>query len=227
VELKALSKELVANTFMIIEEPETANVRFALGQTYPTIGAFYTAIQECIRKLPGNLFTGARQLVLSRADFPLKAIKTANDALAAIELVKEQGEGISGSPLYGPDPADMAHYFLFGMVYHEKTLIHVSPNNWQYNGDSIPFPVAGEIYPMAPVPKGGYPEGLPFERAFTSMLYQLQKAWELGGTEGAAQLTQAQQTMDSLGQLAIKLMQTPTGPSSQQTMGPCFRFINA
>src|SRR5262249_6427108 len=113
VELGPLSKDLVAETFMTIEEPGPGGgARFPFGQTYPTIGAFYTAIQQCIRKLPGDVFTGARQLVLTRPDFPLKAITTAGEALNAIEVIKEQGEGESGSPLYGPDAADMAHYYL-------------------------------------------------------------------------------------------------------------------
>jgi hypothetical protein len=225
VELKPLSKGLIADTFMTIEEPETASVRFAFGQTYPTIGAFYTAIGECIRKLPDRTFTGTRQLTLARPDFTLNPITTASEALAGIELIKEQGEGESGSPLYGPNPADMAHYYLFGQIYHEKVLEQVSPNTWTYTGEDIPFPSADEIYPMATVPECGYPESLPFDRTFTRMLFHLQKAWELGGPEGAAELTRAQETMSALGQLAIRLMETPTEPGGALTMGPCFRFV--
>jgi len=221
VALAPLSKDLIANTFMIIEEPETGPVRFALGQTYPTIGAFYTAIQDCIRTLPAGVFTGARQLVLTRTGFSLGAITTPAEAIAALELVKEQGEGTTGSPLYGPNADDMAHYWLFGEVYYEKALVQVTPGNWQYSGDDIPFPAPDEIYPMAPIPSGGYSQSQPFDQAFTRMLFQLQKAWEFGDT---AQLTQAQQTMGTLGQLAVQLMKTPTGPGSTRTLGPCFRF---
>ncbi|HEX3147667.1 MAG TPA: ferritin-like protein [Gemmataceae bacterium] len=227
IELKPLSKDLIAQTFMTIEEPESGSVRFALGQTYPTIGAFYTAIQDCIRKLPGNPFTGTKQLTIARPDFELTPITCPAEAIAGLALIKEQGEGESGSPLYGPNPDDLAHYYLFGELYHEKALVQVSPNNWQYTGDAMPFPAPDEIYPMAPIPAGGYPQSLAFDKTFTQMLGQLQQAWTLGGTPGAAQLTLAQETMGQLGQLAVELMQTPVTTGSPHTMAPCFRFVSS
>ncbi|QJW93565.1 ferritin-like domain-containing protein [Frigoriglobus tundricola] len=224
VALRPLSKDVVGDTFMVIEEPHAGSVRYAFGQTFPTIGAFYTAIEDCIRKQPGLVFSGQKQLVLTRPDFPLPAIATAA-ALSALDLIKQQGEGADGGPLYGPSPADLAHYFLFGQIYYEKALVQVAPNDWQYTGDAVPFPRADEIYPMAPVPPAGYADSLPFDRKFTQMLFQLQKAWELGGPAGGAELLSAQETMGELGDLAVRLMTTPVAPGSAQTMGPCFRFV--
>lgn len=226
IQLRPLSKELLADTFMPIEEPESGPVKYALGQAYPTIGAFYTAIQECIKKLPPEIFTGERQLVIGRSDFPLTAVKTQADALAAIEMIKSQGEGTSSSPLYGPDPtADMSHYYLFGELYHEHLLVPVPGKDaWEYTGDELPFPAPGDIYPMAPIPAGGYPESTAFDGVYSKMLRQLESAWRLGGSEGAAQLTAAQMTMSSLGTLAVALMQQKIG-QSELTYGPCFRYV--
>ena len=64
VDLRPLSRELIADTFMVIEEPEGGAIRYSQGQTYPTIGAFYSAIQSCISKLPDSAFAGGRQVVL-------------------------------------------------------------------------------------------------------------------------------------------------------------------
>ena len=226
VELRPLSRELIADTFMVIEEPENGPIRYSQGQTYPTIGAFYSAIQESLRKLPDHAFSGDRQVVLNRPDFALGAVATRDDALNAIETIKEQGEGESGSPLYGPGASDMAHYYLFGQIFYERTLVEVAPGDWQYTGDEITFPTADEIYPMAPVPAGGYPEGDRFDREYTRMLAQLQDAWEQGGAAGGAALTQAQRTMGELGRLAVELMETPVQTGSPFTMGPGFRLIS-
>jgi hypothetical protein len=209
---------------MPIEEPESGPVRYAFGQTYPTIASFYSAIQDCIAKLPENIFTGQKQLQLIRADFPLNPISNKADALAAIDLIKAQGEGASGSPLYGPNPDDMSHYYLFGELYHEKTLVRTTPNHWEYSGEDLPFPASDDIYPMAPITASGYPQSAQFDCAFTAMLQQLQQAWVLGGQEGAVQLIAAQTAMGGLGQLAIALMTTPIEQTGQ-TYGPCFRYV--
>ncbi len=184
VALRPLSQELLADTLMPIEEPDPGPVKFSLGQTYPTIGSFYNAIQDCIRALPPDIFTGQRQLSLTRAGFRLKSVHSQAEALEGLEMIKDQGEGNEGTPFYGPDPADLAHYFLFGQLYHGRALVQVAGAScWDYDGEPIDFPAPSEIYPMAPVPPGGYPEGAAFDAAFSEMLRELQGAWDTGGQE--------------------------------------------
>lgn len=224
VSLRPFSKELLADTFMPIEAPEPGSVTYSRGQTYPTIGAFYTAIADCIHALGEEIFTGERQIELDRADFRLAAINTRADALAGIDLIKGQGEGTAASPLYGPNPDDIAHYFLFGELYHERLLVQLPDGHWDYSGDALPLPDPGDIYPMAPVPSGGYPESRAFDQLYSQMLRELEGTWRVGGDEGKALFTSAQESMGLLGAEAIKLMATPI-PGSSLNFGPDFRYI--
>lgn len=223
IQLQAISKPLIETIFMEIEKPENGPIAFFRGQTYPTIGAFYSAIATAFSKMCPSVITGERQLVLTRPDFRLEAIRSISDALAAIQLIKEQGEGTSSSPLYGPSADDKAHYYLFGEIYHEKALIEVSPGHWSYSGDDLPFPLPHEIYPMAPIPAAGYPESRPFNQKYSEMLHELQSAWQFGGTTGSTHLTNAFVLMGELGPLARTLMQTEITPGGL-TFGPSFHL---
>ena len=100
-----------------------------------------------------------------------------------IDLVKEQGEGTASSPLYGPNPGDKAHYYVFGELYHERLLVEESPGVWRYSGTPIPFPT--DIYPIAPIPPAGYSQSQSFNETYSEMLRELDAAWELGGDTGA------------------------------------------
>ncbi len=222
--LERISLDLVANTFMAIEEPEFAPIVWFKGQTFPTIGAFYTAIEKRVAKLDPHEITGERQLSLNKPDFPLKAIKTVSDAVAAIDLIKAQGEGTSSSPLYGPNPTDISHYFLFGEIYNGKQIKKVDANKWTYSGDPVPFPDPKDIYPMAPIPSQGYPESREFNAVYATMLNELQTAWELGEAKGGIHLTKAMIQMTKLGSLATDLMQKETVPGSGVTLGPTFQI---
>lgn len=224
IQLQAISKPLIETVFMEIEKPENGPIAFFRGQTYPTIGAFYTAIATAFSKLCPSTVTGERQIVLTRPDFRLDAIRTVPDALAAIELIKEQGEGTESSPLYGPSPDDKAHYYLFGELYHEKALVELSPGHWSYSGDSRPFPLQHDIYPMAPIPAAGYPECRAFNEKYSEMLHELQLAWQFGGTTGSAHLANAFVVMGELGPLARTLMLTEITPGGP-TMGPSFHLV--
>jgi hypothetical protein len=102
--------------FLIIEYPEGHPVAefWTGGQTYATIGEFYTAISEAFDdpgvKLPP--FDTKNQLLSSRLT-DLKVIHSKEDAQAAIELIKEQGEGTATSPL---EPG--------GSIANDNTLAH-------------------------------------------------------------------------------------------------------
>ena len=223
VGLEPLSKDLIAKVFMKIEEPECGPIKYYLGQTYHTIGAFYSAIQERVKLLGPEEISPSKQLV--SAKLGLTAISTVPQALAAIETIKEQGEGTSSSPKFGPNPGDIAHYYVFGEMYYGNKLVEVTPGNWEYSGAVVTFPKSDGIYQMAPIPTGGYAESLTFNCAFTNMLHELQQAWSLGHEGGGDNhLTAAETQMGNLGNLAVQLMTTKI-PGSNLNYGPCFRLV--
>ena len=149
---------------------------------------------------------------------------------AAIDLIKHQGEGSEDSP-NSTDPSMLAHYYRFKEIATGHRLVQdPATGKFSFTGAEIPPPAT---FPMAEVPPGGYrkadvtaevSEKLDaFDQAYTTMLNQLQAAWQTG-TPSA--LTQAISTMRDLGDLATALMQIPI-PGGKGNYGPCFRLITA
>jgi hypothetical protein len=152
VGLAPLSKRVVHDVFMQIEEPEDplefpVQESAAAAVTFATIGQFYRAISQKLEELGDGIFVGdpARQVV-NEAWFPadqLFAIRNAADAVKAIGIIVEQGEGTAQSPL---DPeGDLAHYYRFAEIFFGKRLIEKpsAPNGFAYAGAPIPFDPAG------------------------------------------------------------------------------------
>ena len=218
VSLVGLTKEVVLNTYMQIEYPESGPIALFQGMTYPTIGAFYDALLDAFRQVPASTITGARQLT---AGDPVGvfAINTLDDAKRAIEKIKEQGEGTSQSPLAVDFGDELAHYYRFAEIYHGRTLVQTPDHHWAYDGTPIPFP---DVYPMAEVPPGGYPESRAFDELYTSVLNLLQDAWQQGSQ---AQLNQAVGAMFKLAAPARELMQKPR-PDGKGNFGPSFLLIS-
>ena len=209
-------------TFMEIELPESGPIAFDKGMTFPTIGAFYDAVLAAFGNLPAGAITGQRQLIVSDSPVDLFAIEGLADAEKAITTIKQQGEGTSASPVGDPgDPAgtdNLAHYYKFAEIYHGHKLIPVG-TGFKYEGDAIPF---ADVFPMAPVPPGGYPvESKDFDTAYASVLNQLQAAWATsGGT-----LDPAIGAMFTLRDPAVQLMQQPR-PDGVGNFGPDFKLIS-
>jgi hypothetical protein len=148
VGLEPFSTELMQRTFMRIEEPENPIVFKALESVqmdYATIGQFYRALIEKIRELGKArkpLFVGdpARQVVAKSwfsAD-RLFAIADVQTAVKALELIIEEGEGTTVSPL--ADGGMLAHYYRFEEVARLQRLVPdpKAPNGYSFSG-SLPF----------------------------------------------------------------------------------------
>jgi hypothetical protein len=208
VPIQRLSKDAVANVFMKIEEPAAPMWVWHRGELWPTIGAFYLALYQAMKRLPDNAFKPERQITSDVITIPVAPIRNKCEALASIQTIRAQGEGTLGSPLFGDDPElDMAHYFRFGEILHEKRYVQdVESGAWGYTGDDVPFP-GGEtgVFPMGKVPPGGYHESYAFDLLYSDMLRDLQRAW--------------------LGAIARSLMATMKPDGSGETFGPSFRFI--
>ena len=147
VPLAPLSKSLIHDVFMEIEEPEEPLIfpvepltRMDAVLRPQTIGQFYQTIKSQMTTLSreGPTFTGnpSRQLgtglpgILRVTDLP--------SAIKAIDLIVEQGEGTAMSPLNAVE--NPAHYYLFASAYHGRQLVSREGDPpFAYAGDEIAF----------------------------------------------------------------------------------------
>ncbi len=152
VNLAPLSKDVLFDTFMKIEEPEEpldfpVKALLASEEATPefaTIGQFYQAIIEKLQELGPECIIGAPSLqVVNEQWFPIDElfpITTLDDAVRALELIVKQGEGTSLSPL---DPeGEYAHYYSFAEIYYGRRLVKdptVVPEGYSYSGEPIPL----------------------------------------------------------------------------------------
>ncbi|BDI20392.1 membrane protein [Nostoc cf. commune SO-36] len=226
VYLAGLSKTYLDEVCKQIEYPESGPIAFFLGETFPTIGAFYDAILEAFKELQPKM-TGANQLTGAVGPkHELYAINTLADVEKAINEIKVQGEGTSLSPDSDEFEGELAHYYKFDEISHGQRLIQVD-GMWKYAGDVVPFP---ETYQMAKVPKGGWnnpPQEVQqlldtFNNTFQLVLDNLEGAWNNGNQD---LLNTAIGDMFQLKESAVKLMQTPL-PDGSGNYGPDF-LINS
>jgi hypothetical protein len=220
---QALSKDLVLNVFMKIEEPGWAPLvtGLAAGVTYKTIGAFYQAVLDAFGKLDDQSdFKKRPQLTRGSRLF---AIGSRADAEKAINLIRLQGEGTPQTPEQAD--GEPAHYYEFGQIWHEKK-VAVKNGQWVYD-PAAPFPFPPTIYPMAPVPEGGYTKAADFDGQYSDLLRALESAWGAAdAATGQQRLTSAISLMYGLADPARALMQVPI-PGGGGNFGPSFQFLPA
>ena len=130
VSLAPVSKALIHDVFMEIEEPEDPLEfpvvrldKLAARATPITIGQFYQAIKSQMAQLAagGNIFVGAPSRQLGTGLPGLIRVTDLSSANNAIDLIVKQGEGTPLSPL---NPADApAHYYLFAAAYNGRELV--------------------------------------------------------------------------------------------------------
>lgn len=237
VPLARFSSDLVKNVFMVIEEPETPlhfPVR-ALAATPPqTIGQFYNAIKQQIMERGKSIFVGDPAKQVTNEFFPSELIKVTdvNSAVHAIEIIVEQGEGTTKSPLSG-EGSKIAHYYRFAEIYHGKTLI---PNpdappgapddqKFVYGGPPIQFDPNG-VLPVIENPKAAqYPAASKARLAcdtFNSTYTSILKTLHVSFNGSPDQLQAAIDLMDTLKQQAMDLMAIDLGNGTKA--GPSFEY---
>jgi hypothetical protein len=112
VEIDGLTPESL-RTFMTIEQPDVDVItgkrpEAAEEGTYGTIGDFYDAIAAAFAELKPKLSVEG-QVIGPRTGW---AIDSLHAVKRAINTIKEQGEGSSGTPV-DYDPSDWSHYYRF------------------------------------------------------------------------------------------------------------------
>lgn len=238
--LSGLSKESL-DLFARIEEPDDP---IAKARSHTSIGAFYTAILEAFQD-HAELITGAHQLERDMqhhgAGNSLVALNSLADVEAAIEVIKEQGEGTSASP-ENPHPGvtdELAHFYVFRELFHGRKLVRVAenPDRWEFTGDVIAMP---GTRPMGTVPDGGW--GAPGQptpdaetqdlldrgnQAYSRMLDLLEDAWQANDPDTATGLLdEAVFKMVGLKGPARALMLREVPGGGGKTYGPEFRYID-
>ncbi|WP_234443835.1 ferritin-like domain-containing protein [Streptomyces sp. NRRL B-24484] len=220
VYLSGLTKAYVRNVLMAIEAPEQPLVR----ESGPTIGTFYTALQDAFHEVRPALDTSGQLSVRIGPDV-LRPAATLADVDEALEVIKEQGEGTSASPDVPAGHGAPAHYYAFGEIFHERRVVS-STDRWGYDGDPVPFP---EARPMGVVPAGGWPDPPAaagqllgrFDLLFSRVVHALEGAWAIGDAHA---LDGAVRSMRSLEEPALALMDVPL-PDGSGVYGPQFHVL--
>lgn len=178
VPIEKCSVDLVQNTFMAIEEPETpihinALRAAAPAQTFRTIGEFYDALEAKLVAMGPKAFAKGRfgEEMVDNTWFPADQLFRIHDettAASAIRLIVRQGEGTRQDPL---DPEHQpAHYYRFEQIVKGRALIRdpTEPSGFKFAGDPIVLD-AGNVWnaqPNPPDPKT-LPAGSAAQRAAT------------------------------------------------------------
>ncbi len=170
VDLKPLTPNQV-QVFMQIEFPEFPPVALVAGPA--TIGAFYDTIANGFTTVNPAINPNAFAVTLDEAT-PIKSVA---DALAAISLIKGEGEGTQGSPDQPPqDNTTLAHYYVFKEIFTQKTLVQDAAGNWSFTGAAIPFPTCFDFQQSTVTPS----PSLAFNQAVSKLLIGLQACWTSG-----------------------------------------------
>lgn len=201
IRLAKLTRGLVHDVFMRIEEPEApipvpvkaprVAMFAAVSQPAPefaTIGEFYRAIADKITELGPPAFTGdpARQVV-DTTWFPtnqLFPIVDVNSAVAAIDVIVRQGEGTVTNPEEGGEPA---HYYRFAQLVYARTLERdpAEPAGWSFSGPIVGIDLAGvwnllpdaKVADYAPNSRGQI-LGDQVNRTYTNLLRSLESTFD-------------------------------------------------
>ncbi|MCV9928574.1 ferritin-like protein [Flavobacterium sp. LS1R49] len=236
VGIEKYSPDLVKNVFMEIEEPEdpldlSKSFKANALPTFRTIGEFYQAIQQKIEEIAPEILPGdpKRQVTSNFFDSNLLyPIHTKEDAINAINIIIEQGEGTSTSPV--DEEGEIAHYYRFQELYLRKKLVidPNAPHGYSYSGPAIPFD-ANNVQPMFPNTKSHMlPEGSEerrqvdiFNNSYSDLLNGLHRTFNgepdyINNTIGV---------MFDLRLTCQKLAETPFPGKEGYTIGPTYEFI--
>lgn len=236
VRLRKCSVQQIRDCFMQIEEPEDV-IEVRRAQLRPesmhnlnsyTIGWFYDEILKSLKELhkKGEITFGQadRQVTQWSSVGKLFAIKSYEDAVKAIQEIKDQGEG-SGKT---PDDSDheLAHYYKFAEIVEGRHLV-ATGRKFAFTGAPISFDPEG-VWPMMDDPMlSQYPQGSRahlLNSQFTEMYRALLKGLHKTFNGEPHYLKEAIGLMFSLEIIAQQLMQVPSGLNDGTTAGPTFQL---
>jgi hypothetical protein len=217
VALAPLTRELVLNTFMAIEEP--VEHLFDDPDFTPSgsklIGQFYGELLQRFETPPAPPISTTGQVKITvpfgRFDVPGPfgngfIIKSLDDVRAGIELITHQGEGTTAGPFESRlHPDELAHFYQFGEIFHGQRLTRTSP--FSYTDGDVKMPTVHLVSPA----DNALPASIEFNRTYTGVLKDLEHAWNGGGS--AAFSSAAFNGMPALSVAADTLIQSGAGPA--------------
>jgi Ferritin-like len=228
--------------FLRLEQPAPPGAP-SEGDSYETIGQFYSAIGEGLRRLCDELgertvFCGdpARQVIagpFSHTGGRLTGVNDLRTAMAALEEIVEQGEGTARGAvwdgdhdIFHPDRDEVAHYYRFqelklGRRYRRGDTPQSGPT-----GESLMVDLGG-VYPMRRNPRpADHARDSPIRtaqedsnRTYCAVLHLLEQAFN----GSPKMLGVATGTMYALKAQAQSLMQMPDREGT--TAGPTFEYV--
>jgi CDGSH-type Zn-finger protein len=242
VPLAKFSPESV-ETFMKIERPSEHD-GLPEDDSYETIGQFYEAVEEALVRLSGELgedrvFSGdpSRQVTAELyygGAGEIVAVSDLRSALAGLEEVIEQGEGLQheevwdgDQDMFHPERLEVAHYFRFdelrvGRRYQATDTPQSGPTgpelavDWEAVHDMRPNPRCSD-YPADGEVRRRMDE---FNHTYSGILHLLDEAFN-GSPMLLAVSTGA---MYGLKEQARGLMSLPSG-DGRTTAGPSFEYV--
>jgi hypothetical protein len=218
---------------MAIEQPEDVpdfpiqNLVAAAPTGAVTIGQFYTALDKFLATLPASDWTSGRNQIVDNQFFggQLFAINAYPDAQKAIDQIVSEGEGLGNDPLDFQD--ELAHFYRFGEIFHEKVLTKAD-NKLHYAWGPEPLAVNwSDVYPaisdpaqhdFSREPAAAQAAQVACDTAYSTMVGQLQRA--VTGHDGALGL--AVRAMFDLRMAALKAFTVPL--ANGQVAGPAFVY---
>ena len=245
--LQKATRGFVFNTFMTIEEPELpiklpvkdAQVPAALellvakvpAASYATIGDFYEALKERITKFGEDAFAHpSHPQVVDNTWFPSEQLFPVIDvasARKAIDVIVEQGEGTTTSPLGGLG-GEPAHYYRLAQIVYGRMLVPDDTVDEGYSYSGLPVPLdPADVWNLYPDAKAvDYdPQSKArtlvdqFNFSYTSLLRALHETFN--GSPGT--LKAAIGLMFELRLLALTLVGTPLGTTGYMA-APTFEY---
>jgi len=228
--------------FLRLEQPAAPGAP-AEDDDYETIGQFYDAIEESLRRLCAELgetavFSGdpARQVTggpFHHTGGHLAPVTDLASALAALEEIVEQGEGTARGEvwdgdrdIFHPERDEVSHYYRFqelklGRRYRRGDTPRSGPT-----GEAVALDLSG-VRPMRPDPRvADHPVGSEirtaqdaFNNTYCELLHLLEETFN-GSPD---RLAAATGTMYALKAKAQALMALPDGDGT--TAGPTFEYV--
>lgn len=234
VNLKKCSIEQIRDCFMSIEMPEEMlrerhhRLNGPVKTTPFTIGWFYDQIVDALKAQKPEVILPKKPnqvqwiTAIDQVPFPISSWE---DAIAGIKFIQDEGEGTGVIPTFDiHHKQELSHYYKFAEIVEGRQLVK-TPGGFAYEGAKIPFSPE-EVWPMVDNPGlVKFPAGSTaavlsqeFAQSYQNLLLSLNETFN-GNPEN---LSNAIGHMYSMGIVAGKLMQTPSGFNDDTTAGPQF-----
>jgi len=200
-----------------------------------TIGEFYAALDTFLSKLPASVWTAGRNQIADSQFFAgqLFAVNNYDDAHRAIHVIVTEGEGTEKGTTFNPlDFQDeVAHYFRFGEMYHDRVLTKAdNPEGYTFGPERLgvnwtcAYPAIADpgSHDFSKEPPAAQAAQNACNHAFTAMIDSLRAA--VTGTGNPGSLGQAVRAMFDLRMAAMHAMTVPLADPAK-VAGPAFLYI--